>query len=320
MTHPSLPLFVGIDVAKAHLDVFISGDVRSTTFDNDDDGVAELARSLAARAPTLIVMEATGGYQRRLLAELLDRGLPAVAVNPRQVRDFARAMGTLEKTDAVDARLLSLLAERIRPEVRAQPDAHARRFEETLGRRRQLVEMMVSEQNRLQQAQTKGVRQDIQAHLTWLKKRLKEVDRDLDHQVDRCPAWDARVDLLQAQKGVGRVTALTLAAELPELGRLNRREIAKLVGVAPLANDSGTKRGKRSVWGGRASARAVLYMATLAATRFNAAIAAFYKRLVDAGKPKKVALVACMRKLLTILNAIMREHLRPAPEGEITTA
>lgn len=315
MTHPSIPLFVGIDVAKAHLDVFISGDARSTTFDNDDDGIAKLARSLASRAPTLIVMEATGGYQRRLLAELLDRGLPAVAVNPRQVRDFARAMGTLEKTDAVDARLLMLFAERIKPEVRAQPDAQARRFEEVLVRRRQLVEMRVSEKNRLQQAQTKGVRQDIQAHLTWLKKRLKEVDGDLDRQVDRCPAWDARVDLLQSQKGIGRVTALTLAAELPELGRLNRREIAKLVGVAPLANDSGTKRGKRSVWGGRASARTALYMATLAAARFNTTIAAFYKRLVDAGKPKKVAMIACMRKLLTILNAIMREHLRRA-EGE----
>ncbi|MEZ4410686.1 MAG: IS110 family transposase [Polyangiales bacterium] len=315
MTHPSIPLLVGIDVAKAHLDVFISGDERSTRVANDDAAIDALARSLAARAPTLIVMEATGGYQRRLLAELLDRGLPAVAVNPRQVRDFARAMGTLEKTDAVDARLLMLFAERIKPEVRAQPDAQARRFEEVLVRRRQLVEMMVSEKNRLQQAQTKGVRQDIQAHLTWLKKRLKEVDGDLDRQVDRCPAWDARVDLLQSQKGIGRVTALTLAAELPELGRLNRREIAKLVGVAPLANDSGTKRGKRSVWGGRASARTVLYMATLAATRFNATIAAFYKRLVDAGKPKKVALIACMRKLLTILNAIMREHLRRT-EGE----
>lgn len=303
-------VFVGIDVAKEHVDVFGSGDRTPTRWSNDEAGIESLVTVLIARAPTLVVMEATGGYQRKLLVALIERGLPAVAVNPRQARDFARAVGQLEKTDALDARVLMLFAERVRPEVRALADATTRLFDEVMGRRRQLVEMMVAEKNRLQHAEVSGVRKDIQTHLQWLKKRLRDTDNDLDKRVSRCPAWDAKVELLRELDGIGRVTALTLLSAVPELGTLDRRQIAKLVGVAPLAQDSGKRSGRRGIWGGRADARTVLYMATLVATRCNETIRTFYARLLAAGKLKKVALVACMRKLLTIANAVLRAHLR----------
>ncbi|MBS2033323.1 MAG: IS110 family transposase [Deltaproteobacteria bacterium] len=303
-------VFVGVDVAKAHLDVWCSGDKTATRWKNDDRGIGELVASLKSRAPKLVVMEATGGYQRRVLVALVEAGLAAVAVNPRQPRDFAKAMGLLEKTDELDARMLMLFAERVRPETRQLADETTRLFEEALVRRRQLVEMMVAEKNRLQQALVPAVRQGIVEHIAWLKKRIRESDKDLDERVQKSPAWNAKVELLESLDGIGRVTALSLLSSVPELGTLNRKQIAKLVGVAPLARDSGTQRGQRSIWGGRAEARSSLYMAALVATRHNDTIRAFYVRLLVAGKKKKVAIVACMRKLLTIANAILREHFR----------
>jgi transposase len=302
-------MFVGVDVGKDHVDVVI-GEQASRRFSNDEAGITELVAVLSASPPQLVVMEASGGYHRRLLASLTVSKIAAVAVNPRQVRDFAKAMGRLEKTDQVDAQVLRLFAERIRPEVRVVPDEQTHILQELLGRRRQIVEMLVAERNRIQQARSKAVRKDIQLHIDWLKKRLRDTDRELDAEVGQMPAWEAKVELLQQLDGVGRVTALTLLCAVPEIGTLNRRQIAKLVGVAPLCCDSGKQSGIRRIWGGRADARATLYMATLVATRHNAAIRAFYTRLLAAGKLKKVALVACMRKLLTIANAIIRAHLQ----------
>lgn len=301
-------LFVGIDVGKQYLDVAVGREPPSR-LGNDEAGIGELIGMLQSRPPTLVVMEASGSYHRRLLASLTVAGVAAVAINPRQVRDFAKALGRLEKTDGVDAHVLALFAERIRPEVRPVPDEQTQALEELLSRRRQIVEMLVAEQNRLKQAHSKAVRYDLEQHITWLKKRLRDADKDLDTTINRNPAWHAKVELLQQLDGVGRVTALTLLCAVPELGKLNRRQIAKLVGVAPLCNDSGKHSGARRIWGGRSDARAVLYMATLVATRSNATIKAFYQRLLAGGKPKKVALVACMRKLLSILNATMRNHL-----------
>lgn len=302
--------YVGIDVSKEHLDVCSSGAAVPTRWTNDDAGIEALVAALRGETPALVVMEASGGYQRRVLVALVEAGISAVAVNPRQARDFAKALGLLEKTDQVDARALMLFAERVRPEVRAITDETTRLFEEALGRRRQLVEMLVAEKNRLQQAESRGVRKDIEEHVKWLKKRVRDTDDDLDARVLRAPAWNAKVELLEQIDGIGRVTALTLLSAIPELGTLNRKQIAKLVGVAPLAHDSGKSTGRRCIWGGRAVARATLYMATLVATRHNDTIRAFYVRLLAAGKVKKVALIACMRKLLTIANAVVRAHLR----------
>jgi len=306
-------VFIGIDVAKRHLDVALAeGSV--ARYDNDDEGVAALRERVVAAQPTLVVLEATGGYQRRVVAELASARVPVVAVNPRQVRDFARALGRLEKTDAVDAQVLRLFAERIRPEVRALPDAEASDLEELLSRRRQISVMLVAEQNRLHQAISRRVKRDLEAHIHWLKKRLKDADTDLHKAVNASPLWHAKVQVLQTEPGVGPVTAMTLLLALPELGLLNRRQIAKLVGLAPLCQDSGKRKGQRSTWGGRSTVRRVLYMSTLVATRHHPKIMSFYERLVCAGKPKKLALVACMRKLLTILNARMREHLQTVAE------
>jgi transposase len=307
-------IYVGVDVAKEHVDVCCGDDEAVVRWSNDEAGIDQFVNQIRSRSVKLVVMEATGGYQRRLLVALIEAGIPAVAVNPRQARDFARALGVLEKTDAVDARALRLFAERVRPEVRALADATTRLFEEALGRRRQLVEMLVAEKNRLQQAQARKVRRDIESHVEWLKKRVRESDDDLDKRVSESPSWNAKVELLEALDGVGRVTALTLLSAIPELGTLNRKQIAKLVGVAPLASDSGKHSGHRSIWGGRAEARSCLYMATLVATRHNDAIRTFYARLVSKGKLKKVALVACMRKLLTIANAVIRTHLQKQAE------
>lgn len=302
--------FVGIDVAKAHLDVAMGGQEVSKRFSNDDDGISKLVDELRAQPVKLVVLEATGGYQRKLFAELVAAEIPAVAVNPRQVRDFAKAMGTLEKTDQVDAKVLALFAERIRPEVRPVADAATQEFQDLLARRRQLMEMFVAEKNRVHQAKSPAVRRGIEAHITWLKKQLRDADKDLENRLRNCPSWDLRVELLESVPGVGRITSMTLLSDVPELGTLNRKQIAKLVGVAPLSRDSGNQRGQRTTWGGRATARASLYMATLVATRHNPIIRDFYARLLARGKLKKVALVAAMRKLLTILNAMLRDHAR----------
>jgi len=310
-------MLVGIDVAKAALVIAVrpSGERWSVT--NDERGVATLVARLRALAPQLIVLEATGGYELLGVAALAAAALPVVVVNPRQVRDFARATGQLAKTDRIDADLLALFADRVRPAVRPIADAEAQELDALLTRRRQLLEMLGAERNRLGQVFGKGkrpVQKSLKAHISYLERELHMADTDLGELVRQSPAWRERDDLLQSVPGVGRVVSLTLLAELPELGRLSRRAIAKLVGIAPLSRDSGTLRGRRFVQGGRASVRAMLYMAALVATKRNTLIRAFYQRLVAAGKPKKLALVACMRKLLTILNTMVRTRQPWCPD------
>jgi transposase len=315
-------MFVGIDVAKAELVVAIHPTNERWTVANDERGVRTLVERLRTVPPTLIVLEATGGYELLAVAALVAVALPVVVANPRQVRDFARGTGQLAKTDRLDADILATFAERVRPAVRPLPDAEAQELDALLTRRRQLLEMLGAERNRLGQVFGKGkrpVKKSLTAHIAYLERELKSTDHELGDLVRASPAWRERDDLLRSVPGVGPVLSRTLLADLPELGRLSRREIAKLVGVAPLSRDSGTLRGRRFVHGGRASVRAVLYMGALVATKRNAIIGAFYRRLVAAGKPKKLALVACMRKLLTILNTIVRtrqpwcaEHIAPA--------
>jgi transposase len=302
-------MLIGIDVAKAELVVAARPSGAPWTVTNDAAGVQTLVARLQEATPTLIVLEATGGYELLAVGALAAAGLPVVVVNPRQVRDFAKATGQLAKTDRVDAAILALFAERVQPAVRPLPDEAAQELDALLARRRQLLEMLQAERNRLGQVFGRGkqpVRKSLKTHITFLERELRIADTELGQMIRRSPMWREQDDLLQSVPGVGRVVALTLLAELPELGRLSRRAIAKLVGVAPLSRDSGTLRGRRFVQGGRASVRAMLYMAALVATQRNAVIRAFYLRLVAAGKPKKLALVACMRKLLTMLNAMVR--------------
>lgn len=297
--------FVGIDVSKDALDVHVRPSGLAERFSYDEAGIEALIKQVRAAEPALVLLEATGGIERRLVVALAVVGLPVVIVNPRQVRDFAKAVGELAKTDAIDASVISLFAERIRPEPRPLADAETHELEALLARRRQVVEMIVIEQNRLRLATTR-LRKRIQKHVDWLQRQLEEIDADLDKAIAASPAWRAKENLLRSVKGVGPVLSRTLIGSLPELGALNRKEIAKLVGVAPLANDSGKYRGRRQIWGGRPHVRSVLYMATIVAVRHNPVLRPYYQQLLARGKPKKVALVACMRKLLIILNAIVR--------------
>jgi transposase len=303
------PLYVGIDVAKAHLDVAEGSTGVLWRVANDEVGIAEALRRLEVLAPALVVLEATGGYEAPVAAALGAAGLPVAVVNPRQVRDFAKSTGKLAKTlaPALDARVLALFGERMRPAARPLPDAQARELSALLTRRRQVVVMLTAEKNRLGRALPR-VRPGVAAHIAWLERQVAELNGDLGRTLRESPLWREQEDLLRSVPAVGPVLTLTLVAEVPELGTLNRRQIAALVGVAPLNRDSGTLRGKRTVWGGRATVRAALYMATLVAARFNPVIRAFYQRLCAAGKPKKVALTACMRKLLTILNAMIKHR------------
>lgn len=301
-------VFVGIDVSKARLDVFVSSPAHASAFANDDEGAKALVESLIETAPALILLEATGGLERRLVACVLAAGLPIAVVNPRQVRDFAKATGQLAKTDALDAQILARFAAVIRPTQRALPDATTLELSDQLARRSQIVEMITMEKNRLKASRSGAVRKDIKTHIEWLERQLHGIDAGLRESVEASPAWQAKRDLLQEIKGIGGVTAMTLIVSLPELGKLDRKAIAALAGLAPMNRDSGTLRGKRTVWGGRANVRKVLYMATLTAVRWNPVVTAFYQRLCAAGKPKKLALVACMRKLLTILNAMLRDQ------------
>jgi transposase len=298
--------YVGIDVAKEKLDMAVHSADQQWTFANSDAGISQALSCLREFNPALIVLEATGGIEVPLVAAVALAGLPVVVVNPRQVRDFAKATGRLAKTDTLDARTLAHFAAVIRPTLRPLPDAHTQEMTAILTRRRQLVEMLTAERNRLSAARTKAVRERISAHITWLVKELDNVDDDLASSIRKSPVWREKDNLLQSIPGVGPVLSTTLLAHLPELGNLNRRQIAALVGVAPFNRDSGNLRGKRTVWGGRSAIRAALYMATLVASRHNPVIRAFYHRLCAAGKPKKVALTACMRKLLTILNAMLK--------------
>jgi len=304
-----VPCFVGIDVAKAQLDIAVRPSGERWAVPNDAGGVVTLVDRLQALHPTLIVLEATGGLERAATAALAIAGLPVVVVNPRQARDFARATGQLAKTDALDARALAHVADVIRPTPRPLPDAQTQELRALLGRRQQLVVMRTAEQNRL--AGTRGrLQTDIEAHIVWLNARLATLDDDIETLIRASPLWRENDDLLQSAPGIGPVCARTLVLELPELGTLTRQQIAALVGVAPLNCDSGTFRGRRGIWGGRATVRAVLYMAALVASRRNSVIRNFYKRLRDKGKAPKVALVACMHKLLTILNAMIKHKTR----------
>ena len=302
-------MFVGIDVAKAELVVSILPALERFTVANDERGVRTLVERLRGIAPTLVVLEATGGYELLGVAALAAAALPVVVVNPRQVRDFAKATGQLAKTDRIDADILARFADVVRPAVRPIADDDVQELDALLTRRRQLLEMLQAERNRTGQVFGKGkrlVKKSLSAHISYLERELRVTDTDLGAMVQASPVWRERDELLQSVPGVGPVLSRTLLADLPELGRLARRAIAKLVGVAPLSRDSGTMRGRRFVQGGRATVRAVLYMAALVATKRNTVIRTFYLRLLAAGKPKKLALVACMRKLLTMLNVMIR--------------
>ena len=306
--------FIGIDVAKRELEIVVRPSGERWTAANDVAGLTGLVERLRVAAVALIVVEPTGGYEIPVVAALSAAQLPVVVVNARQVRDFARAVGKLAKTDAIDAAVLAHFAEAVKPELRALPDELTQALQDWVARRRQLLEMIRAEEQRLGMARP-TIRPQIQKHVEWLRHELHDVDTELQTAIRSSAVWREQDDLLQTVPGVGPVLASTLLAELPELGRLNRKEIAALVGVAPLNWDSGQQRGARHIWGGRAPVRTVLYMATVSAVRCNPVIRAFFTRLCAAGKPKKVALTACMRKLLTILNAMMsrRASWQPAP-------
>lgn len=305
----SSSIFIGIDVSKAQLDIRVRPTGMRETFSNDKAGIKALVERLSGFKPTLIVLEATGNLERAVARALVSEAFPLTIVNPRQVRDFARATGRLAKTDKIDADVLAHFAEVVRPQIRALLDQASWELKDLIARRRQLSAMIVAENNRLDRA-SKTVAQRISAHIRWLEKELERADHDLDQSIRQSPIWQANQDLLQTVPGVGPVTSRTLLAELPELGELNRKQIAALAGVAPFNRDSGTLKGNRCIWGGRASVRAALYMAALVASRRNAVIRKFYDRLRTAGKKPKVALVACMRKLLTILNSMIKHKTR----------
>jgi transposase len=314
-------IFIGIDVSKERLDVCWS-DGAAEQVPNEPAALEAFAKRVAAASTTLVVMEATGGYEQLALLTIHRARVPVVAVNPRQVRDFAKALGRLAKTDRIDARVLCEFAQRMRPEVREIPDDEILALDALLQRRHQLIEMITAEKNRLRQARAKRIQSSIQQTVQFLSKELKKLDADLDDRMRKTSLWKAKVELLTSVPGVGRVTAMKLVAALPELGKLDRKRVAALVGVAPLNRDSGHFEGKRSCWGGRADVRAALYMAALVASKHNPVLRATFHRLVAAGKAKKSALVACMRKLLVILNAIARaqQPWRPSPAAELPVA
>jgi transposase len=298
--------FIGIDVAKVHLDIGVRPSGTHWQVTNDEGGIADLVASLTALRPTLIVLEATGGYEDQVVAAVSSAGLPVAVVNPRQVREFAKAIGTLAKTDKVDAAVLAHFAAAIRPESRPLPTETSEWIRALLTRRSQIMGMLTAEKNRLKQAGP-AVRPHIRAHIAWLEGQRDDLDGELRTRLRASPVWREQEEVLRSINGIGPVASLTLLVELPELGKLSHKAVAALVGVAPLARDSGATRGSRSIWGGRAHGRQVLYMAALTAVRHNDVVRAVYERLLAAGKPKKVALVACMRKLLIWCNALLRD-------------
>jgi len=300
-------VFVGIDVAKDSLEVAIRASGEGATFANNDQGIALMRAFIKQFTPVLIVCEATGSFETRAVTDLAVSDLPVVVVNARQVRDFARATGILAKTDKIDARVIAHFADAVRPDVRPLKDRDAQRLDALITRRRQLVDMLTAEKNRLLTA-PEWTREDIEAHIAWLKQCLKKVDTDLATLLKQSPLWREKERILRSTPSVGPVMTYTLVSELPELGTLNRKQIAALVGVAPMNRDSGTFRGKRCIWGGRSAIRSVLYMSTLNAIHFNPLIKPFYERLRAAGKLYKVAITACMRKLLTILNTMVKNR------------
>ena len=300
-------VYVGIDVSLTHLDVGVWPQGEAWQTPNAPEGYCALTDRLTTLSPTLVVMEATGGIESVAAGELVAAGMPVAVVNPRQVREFARSTGRLAKTDAIDAVMLARFGEAIKPEARPLPGEDEQELRGLVARRRQIVGMITSERNRRPRT-IRVVRSQIEEHIAWLERQLGDLNEELDRIIQASPLWRVKDDLLKSVPGVGPVASSVLLAQLPELGRLNRKEVASLVGVAPHNRDSGRFRGNRTVWGGRAAVRAALYMATLVATRFNPVIKVFYTRLCEAGKPKKVALTASMRKLLTILNVIVRDQ------------
>jgi transposase len=312
MTSPQREIYVGIDVSKSSLEVCIlreddRQEGESFVVSNDQEGVQEMLSRLEGASVELAVMEATGRYERLAATMLAASSISVAIVNPRQARDFAKAIGQLAKTDKIDAFVLARFAKALEPRTSVIPEEEAVALQGILARRRQLIEMLVSENNRLKMA-SKPLAKRIRAHVQWLEKEIERIDGDLDRAIEENAAFKANEALLRSVPGVGRVLSRTLLAELPELGEITHRRLCALVGVAPFNRDSGQRSGKREAWGGRAPVRAVLYMSALVATRHNPAIKEFYERLLSTGKPKKVALVACMRKLLTILNALMRDR------------
>jgi transposase len=306
MNRSDAEVVVGVDVSKETLDVRIHPSGAAQQLSNNHEGIATLLGFLKPYAGALVVIEATGGYEHAAAATLAAAGFQVAIVNPRQVREFGRATGRLAKTDAIDADLLALFGERIRPVVRPLPDEDTQALHAVITRRRQIVEMLVAEKNRLGLARGKSVRRSLELHVAWLEKQLANVDDDISDMVKRSPLWRAKDDLLQSAPGIGKTVSRSMLALLPELGTLNNKQIASLVGLAPFARDSGRYRGRRAIWGGRSSVRAVLYMAALASLRWNPTINAFYRRLRAAGKPHRVAITAAMRKLLITLNAMVK--------------
>ncbi len=304
-----MDVYTGIDVSKGRLDVAVRPAGERWGVPNDPEGIDDLVARLGGLRPSLIVLEASGGYERPVVAALAAAGLPVAVVNPRQARDFARATGKLAKTDELDARALAHFAEAVKPEVRPVPDEQAREFAAIIARRRQVVGMLVAEGNRLETA-VSPVRERIEAHIAFLRAELDELDSDLDKAIRESPVWREKDVLLRTVPGVGPRVSATLLADLPELGSIDSKKLAALVGVAPLNRDSGVFRGRRRVWGGRAAVRQMLYMAAVTAARCNPVFREFYGRLLAAGKPKKVALTACMRKLLAVLNSMLRHRTR----------
>jgi transposase len=299
--------YVGIDVSKKTLDVTTLHRGEHRTVHHDEEGISSICEQMLVLRPKLIVMEATGGYERELAIALVLAGLPVAVVNPRQVRDFAKAMGMLAKTDKVDSGVLGLFGERIRPEPRGVPEKEVRELNALITRRAQLKEMLTAEKNRMGVA-PRTMRPSILEHVRWMESQVKELEAELNQVIQASPIWRAKEDLLTSVPGIGEVTAQSLIAMLPELGHVTAKRAAALVGIAPFARDSGPKKGKRSIWGGRASLRAALYMATLSAIRWNPVLRAHFKQLKARGKLFKVAMVACMRRLLTILDAMVRKN------------
>ncbi len=303
----AMEIFVGIDVSKAWLDEAVYEHKEVNRFSNDEDGIASLVRVLKKLKPKLIVLEPTGGFEVLVVAELSRAGLPVAVVNGKRIRDFAKATGQIAKTDKLDARVLAHFAAAIRPEVRPLQTEEEEQLTALLTRRRQILDMITVEKNRLVTVRAK-MKPDLEAHIHWLSNNLKELDQEIEDFVKGSPIWKEKDMLLQSVPGVGPVTSATMLGMLPELGLLNRQEIAALVGVAPMNKDTGNKQGKRSIYGGRGDVRCVLYMAALSAKKHNPFIRTFYQRLIRHGKEKKVALTACMRKLLVILNAMVRTN------------
>ena len=299
-------IFVGIDVCKRHLEMRVHGREHGWQFPNDAEGVCQLLTKLRGLRPTLIVVEATGGYETLAVAEVCAAGLPIAVVNPTRVRRFAESLGQLAKTDRIDAAVIAHFGSVVRPAAQTLASAEEQRLRALVDRRRQVIAMLTAEKNRRHTSQA-CLRADVQQHVEWLESKLKEIEAEIDRLIRNHPVWQEKTAMLCSVPGIGPVSAVTLVADLPELGALSRQKIAALVGLAPFNQDSGPRRGKRRIFGGRASVRRTLYMSTLVAIRFNPVIKSFYEKLIRRGKPTKVAITACMRKLLVILNAMMRK-------------